>query len=267
MADAIALNLGICDSTGQWVRWGDPECVGRQDRNIESWDGSAGSGVGPGARRGGPRWLAMRRLSTRRVGPVTSTPDHVKSEFLFGAPEDVDLGPTSEDGYVAVMAYMALAEVETRPVARSRWLELARRAADWMLTFRYSYNVAFAPTTLLGRYDYRSRGADQASPANQHLHGYGLICLPEMVRLPAIPGTPTISSEPAENLRLLPPVHRPGGWGLQRKARDGARALLPDELRRREGQHRTTLACVVSGPAVGGVRRRRGPSGAGRAHE
>ena len=36
---------------------------------------------------------------------------------------------------------------------------------------------------MLGRYGFRTRGADQASPANQHLHAFGLICLPEMVRL------------------------------------------------------------------------------------
>src|SRR5919206_3464391 len=89
-----------------------------------------------------------------------------------GAPEDTDLAPTSEDGYAAVMAFVALEDWET-----------ARRAADWLLTFRYTYDVAFSERTLLGRYGFRTRGADQASPANQHLHAFGLICLPEMLRL------------------------------------------------------------------------------------
>jgi hypothetical protein len=93
-------------------------------------------------------------------------------DLFHGAPEDVDLAPTSEDGYAAVMAYVALEDWET-----------AKRAADWMLTFRYTYNVAFSELTLLGRYGFRTRGADQASPPNQHLHAFGLICLPEMVRL------------------------------------------------------------------------------------
>jgi hypothetical protein len=95
--------------------------------------------------------------------------------FLHGAPEDVDSAPTSEDGYVALMAYVALA----RHDGRGRWLEAARRAADWMLSFRYTY-VAFDPHTILGAYGFRTRGADQASPSNQHLHAYGLICLPEL---------------------------------------------------------------------------------------
>jgi hypothetical protein len=67
-------------------------------------------------------------------------------------------------------------------VALEDW-ENARRAADWTLTFRYSYDVDFAPETTLGAYGFRSAGADQASPANQHLHNFGLICFPEMLRL------------------------------------------------------------------------------------
>ncbi len=103
----------------------------------------------------------------------------VTEEFLYGAPEDVDLAPTSEDGYLAIMAYVALYEADGDP----EWLDLARRAADWTLTFRYTYDVDFPAHTLLGQYGFRSRGADQASPANQHLHSYGLICHPELTRL------------------------------------------------------------------------------------
>ncbi|GAA4424600.1 hypothetical protein GCM10023169_21410 [Georgenia halophila] len=103
----------------------------------------------------------------------------VEQEFIHGAPEDVDLAPSSEDGYAAVMAYVAL----HRRTGKPRWLELARRAADWMLTFRYTYNVTFEALTTLGVYDFATRGADQASPPNQHLHAYGLVCTQEMVEL------------------------------------------------------------------------------------
>ncbi len=106
-----------------------------------------------------------------------------------GAPEDVDLAPTSEDGYAALMAYVALED----------W-DAARRAADWMLTFRYTYDVAFSERTLLGRYCFRTRGADQASPANQHLHAFGLICLPELVRLARATGDDYYLSRARENL-------------------------------------------------------------------
>ncbi|HKG56235.1 MAG TPA: hypothetical protein VKA85_03230, partial [Candidatus Limnocylindrales bacterium] len=149
---------------------------------VESWDGAAGMAwipalVEAAALLGRPELLEV----ARRAGDYYAR--FVDDEFINGAPEDVDLAPTSEDGYVAVMAYVALAEADPPPARTSRWLDVARRAAEWMLTWRYTYNVSFPRTTLLGAYDFRSRGADQASVANQHLHAYGLVCLPEMVRL------------------------------------------------------------------------------------
>ena len=126
-----------------------------------SWEGTAGIAWIP------PLVEAGELAAARRGGEYFAQFDH-----WYGAPEDVDLAPTSEDGYAAVMAFVALEDWET-----------ARRAADWMLTFRYTYDVAFPEHTLLGTYGFKTRGADQASPANQHLHSFGLICLPEMVSL------------------------------------------------------------------------------------
>ena len=126
-----------------------------------SWDGTAGMSWIPAL-------VAAGELDAARRAGVY----YARFETWFGAPEDVDLAPTSEDGYAAVMAFVALEDWET-----------ARRAADWTLTFRYSYDVDFAPGTTLGDYDFKSRGADQASAANQHLHAFGLICLPEFVAL------------------------------------------------------------------------------------
>jgi hypothetical protein len=126
-----------------------------------SWEGTAGMAWIPALVEAGELEAA------RRAGAYFATFDQ-----WYGAPEDVDLAPTSEDGYAAVMAYVALEDWET-----------ATRAADWMLTFRYTYDVAFPQHTVLGEYGFRTLGADQASPVNQHLHSFGLVCLPEMVRL------------------------------------------------------------------------------------
>lgn len=140
---------------------------------------------------GEPDW----REAARRAG-AAHAPD-VHAEFLCGAPEDVSLAPTSEDGYNAIIAYTLLHEADPHD---PRWRELARRAADWTLTFRYTYDVAFEPHTLLGRYGFRTRGGDQASPSNQHLHAFGLICLPETVRLAGHLGDPYYLRSAGENL-------------------------------------------------------------------
>ncbi|MFF0266711.1 hypothetical protein [Kribbella sp. NPDC004536] len=122
----------------------------------------------------------------------------VRSDSLCGAPEDVDLAPTSEDGYAALFAYVGLHRIDSV----HEWLELARYAADWMLTFRYSYDVRFAPDTVLGAYGFRTRGADQASPSNQHLHNYGLICTAELATLSALTGDDSYAVSAAEHLRF-----------------------------------------------------------------
>ncbi|GHH75946.1 hypothetical protein GCM10018793_20710 [Streptomyces sulfonofaciens] len=133
--------------------------------------------------------------AARRAGAAYAGDVH--DEFLCGAPEDVSLAPTSEDGYNAIIAYTLLHEADPN---EPRWLDLARRAADWTLTFRYTYDVSFAPHTLLGRYGFRTRGGDQASPSNQHLHAFGLICLPETVRLARHLGDPYYLASARENL-------------------------------------------------------------------
>jgi hypothetical protein len=126
-----------------------------------SWDGTAGMA-----------WIPAL-VEAGHVDAARAAGDYyARFDTWYGAPEDVDLSPSSEDGYAAIMAFVALEDWET-----------ARRAADWALTFRYSYDVDFSPDTTLGAYDFRSFGADQASPANQHLHNFGLYCFPEMLRL------------------------------------------------------------------------------------
>ncbi len=143
-----------------------------------SWEGTAGLAWVPALVEAGRLEEARRASAYYR-----------SFETFYGAPEDVDLAPTSEDGYAAVMAFVALED----------W-EAAQRAADWMLTFRYTYDVAFPPHTLLGHYGFRTRGADQASPANQHLHAFGLVCAPELVRLARATGDDHYLEAARENL-------------------------------------------------------------------
>jgi hypothetical protein len=162
---------------------------------VESWEGAAGvlwvaALVEASQLLAEPAWLG----SAQRAAGYYA--DFVDAELIYGAPEDVLLTPTSEDGYNAVIAYVVLHRADGDP----RWLDLARRAADWMLTFRYAYNVVFPPDTLLGRYDFRTRGGDMASPSNQHLHAYGLLCYPELLRFAELIGDVWYADRARENL-------------------------------------------------------------------
>ena len=143
-----------------------------------AWEGTAGMAWIPALVAAGELEAA------RRAGAY-----YAGFDAWYGAPEDVDLAPTSEDGYAALMAFVALEDWEN-----------ATRAADWLLTFRYTYDVAFSDKTLLGKYDFRTRGADNASPANQHLHAFGLICLRELVELGRATGDDYYVQAARENL-------------------------------------------------------------------
>ncbi|WP_308493041.1 beta-L-arabinofuranosidase domain-containing protein [Microbacterium terrisoli] len=141
---------------------------------VLSWDGSSGlAWVAALADAGDADLLEV----AERAGAYYAR--FVYDEYLHGAPEDVDLAVTSEDGYVALMAYVAL----YRATGAARWLDLARRSAEFALTFRYVYDVRFAAGTMLSAYDFGTRGADQASASNQHLHAYGLVCTRELIEL------------------------------------------------------------------------------------
>lgn len=102
----------------------------------------------------------------------------VEDEYIWGAPEDND-SPTSEDGLNAVLAYGDL----YRRFRVPRHLELMRRAADWTLSFRKSFNNRYHPLTVIGAYDLRSKGGDYASSSNNHLHVFEVMVTSHLFEL------------------------------------------------------------------------------------
>ena len=144
------------------------------------WEGSGGLIWIPFLLLAARRWAESEWMD-RAIAAGRYYEPSVRAGYLFGAPEDVDMSPTSEDGYNAIIAYVHLYEEQCGQ--EESWLDLAKLSANWTMTFRFVENLRFSPETLLGAYDFRTRGADLASPANNHLHSYGLIALPEMLRL------------------------------------------------------------------------------------
>ena len=193
---------------------------------VDEWDGTAGI-----------MWIPALLMGAKIFGKTAYRDSAIKAgrfykrfvddALIYGAPEDVHLTPTSEDGYNALIAYVHLHEAEPQ----GSWLETAKLAADWMLTFRWIYNIRWPRHTLFEQYDLRSRGADNASPSNNHLHNYGLVCLPELQKLAQWTGDSYYAERNRDHLsRLLPAIHRAGGRRFQCVSRDGRGALLQHAL-------------------------------------
>ena len=164
-------------------------------RVVEEWDGAGGLMWIP-ALLAGAKYLGEGKYQDAAVKAGEYYARFVEDEYIYGAPEDVHLTPTSEDGYNAVIAYVHLYEATND----KRWLELAQSAADWTATFRWIYNTKFPEASLLGEYDFRTLGGDIASPSNNHLHNYGLICHPELLRLWQYTGDTYYLSRAADHL-------------------------------------------------------------------
>ena len=155
-------------------------------------------GVDPRARRGGPS-------STRRGAPARTTRGF---DHWYGAPEDVDLAPTSEDGYAAVMA-VRRARGLGDGAARGRLdadvpLHLRRRLLAGARRSAATASARAAPTRRRPRTSTCTRSA--------------LICLPEMLRLADATGDAYYRDAALENLACFRQfiARDDGDFGAQR---------------------------------------------------
>jgi hypothetical protein len=151
-----------------------------ENGTVEEWDGAGGI-LWIAALLEGAKYFKDDKYRQAAMLAGDYYKRFILDEFIYGAPEDVHLTPTSEDAYNTVVSYVLLYEEDQEQA--EKWLKLSCHAADWMMTFRWTYNLAFPKFSMLHQLDFRSRGSDQASPSNQHLHNYGLFCVPEMLRL------------------------------------------------------------------------------------
>jgi hypothetical protein len=133
--------------------------------------------------------------------------DAVLRADMTGAPEAMHLLPTSEDPQCGVTSYILLWE-ET---GEQKWLDLARRCAELLMTFRWQYNTEFPPMTICEKYDLKTKGFDVSSPNNVHLHPYGMACIPELLTLWAATGDMYLLKQTRNNFQachqMLAPVN------------------------------------------------------------
>jgi hypothetical protein len=165
------------------------------DGRVLDWDGEEGL-LWIAALVEGSRLLAEHKYLAAAMQAGRFYQPAVEAADITGAPEGMHLLPTSEDPQNALLSYTLLWEA----TGDRAWQRLARLAAELLMTFRWQYNTQFDAMTLLGRYDYRTKGLDVSSPNNVCLHPYGLIVIPELVRLWEDTGDPYLLKQARNNL-------------------------------------------------------------------
>jgi len=157
---------------------GNPGQAYMPDGRVLDWDGEEGlmwiAALVEGAKvLGDEKYLDAANRAGAHYLPA------IDDAYLTGAPEAMHLLPTSEDPQNAVIAYVRLYDATND----SRWLDAARKAGEFLMTYRWQYNTRFPADAMLARYRFATKGMDVSSPNNSHLHPFGLIAIPELIRL------------------------------------------------------------------------------------
>lgn len=95
--------------------------------------------------------------------------NHVEPMLYAGDALDSDC-IDREGGYSVLRALLALYEA----TGDRAWLQPARRAATWLLSWTFAWDVPFSERSPLGRRRFHTRGGTAVSVAHHHLDPYGL---------------------------------------------------------------------------------------------
>lgn len=159
-----------------------------------------------------PAFQELLRDAVLRAGDGYA-PD-LDDAWLVGAPEDTSVAPNSESGDCFMLAYEACYALA--PNARN--LERYRRSAEWMLSWRRTFNSRFHPRSQLGAFNFRTAGADLASSQNNQVHMWGIHSLASLYKLSRLTGDSYFAARADDHWgfagQLLCTV--PGQWNGQR---------------------------------------------------
>jgi len=141
------------------------------------------------------------------------TPRHPCGSALDSCCEDM------ESGMFLLIAALRLAEGlrrAGRPIPE-RLMAQARQAADWVLSWAYTWDVPLLPGTLLASAGFATRGWSDVSVQNRHLHVYSANA--ELLRLADAGGGGDAAFYAGQARRMLAPIvrtiARPGcRWGM-----------------------------------------------------
>jgi len=103
---------------------------------------------------------------------------YVENDIYWG--DTLDASCIDKEGGHAILRACLLLYERTK---EKKYLIAAERAAYYLTTWMFMWDVPFNECTVLSKYNFRTRGWTVVSVENQHLDPYGIVIAPDMVRL------------------------------------------------------------------------------------
>lgn len=102
----------------------------------------------------------------------------VETDIYYG--DTLDSDSIDKEGAHAILRAAILLYDATKD---SKYIEIAERAAYFLFTWTFLWDVPFERNSFLGELNFKTRGWTVVSVENQHLDPYGLIIAPDLLRL------------------------------------------------------------------------------------
>lgn len=122
---------------------------------------------------------------------------YVARERYIGGPYDTFMAPNMEDPYNLLLAYMEL----HRTTGEDRWLAVARKVADHLLSWRYTHDVRFPDGTWCRQQKVKTFAMSPASVSNKHVQNWDTLADPYLILLSRWTGDPLYAEQASQHLK------------------------------------------------------------------
>ncbi len=160
-----------------------------------TWSGALAAASSLASARGDPERGEKYWYAAIRVGDYYLK-RYVSEDVFYGGPYDAFRAPNMEDPYNLLNSYVEL----FRHTGESRFFEAAKTCANHLLSWRYTYDVAFPKGTICEAQRVSTYAMAPASVRNRHMQNWDTVAALALFDLSAWTGDPVFARSARDNL-------------------------------------------------------------------
>jgi uncharacterized protein YyaL (SSP411 family) len=143
------------------------------------------------------RSRAKRYVSAAKRIAAYYLKHYIDQERYIGGPYDTFMAPNMEDPYNLLLAYMELHSA----TGEKRWLEVSRKVACHLLSWRYVHDVRFPDRTWCRQQKVKTFAMSPASVSNKHIQNWDTLADPYLMLLSRKTGDPLFKAQAFQHLQ------------------------------------------------------------------